>query len=621
MTFTGLSQIELEAHLVQKDKTLDEARQPREQLDQPAEGVRASAEEPAAALAAQMVIKDELIRAQEKKIAELQQQLDHAHNHDVEAARMIEIRERENAEILAVLENMNSSVGWKLVKRYRRFKERLLSSGTLRRRLYDRLLIRLNSSPSPSTFRSTGQPTPQRHEGTLPMPPDDFYRAQLVLVGAPAVLGAGQTGTATVGITNLSECRWEATRKEPGWRGSVRLSYHWYDDAGKVVQWDGERTNLPHDLGPKDSVTVAAQIFAPFDPGAYTLEITLVQEGIAWFEQKGSAGLRASIRVDPSPLHLQQLPSCSIVIPVLNRATFTKACLLAIEKSVPVERLPYEVIIVDNGSTDETPRLLAFWSNSRANARVVSMGHNLGFARACNAGARLARGQHIVLLNNDTLPAPGWLEKMMALAMSEARVGIVGSKLLFPNGRIQHIGMAFDKNKNPRHIYRGFPADIPPARISREYQAVTGACLLVPRDLYWSVNGMDERYENSFEDVDLCLKVRARGYRVLVCADSVVYHFESISEGRRARDFRNNALFKVQWDHIIEFDADRWYALDNLRDELTEFEAHEGYSPGKESLLQDLWQRVYSCPLPNWEFDSSSSETASALDVHFGDHS
>src|SRR5262249_54966569 len=144
------------------------------------------------------------------------------------------------------------------------------------------------------------------------------------------------------------------------------------------------------------------------------------------------------------------------------------------------------------------------------------------FARACNQGARLARGQYVVLLNNDTLPTPGWLEKMVRLAANEAQVGIVGSKLLYPNGRIQHIGVVFDENKNPRHVYRGFSPNIPPARISREYQAVTGACLLVARKLYQAVDGMDESYRNSYEETDLCMKVRARGYRVLVCADSVV---------------------------------------------------------------------------------------------------
>jgi GT2 family glycosyltransferase len=317
-----------------------------------------------------------------------------------------------------------------------------------------------------------------------------------------------------------------------------------------------------------------------------------------------------SVRVEPLQLQVKQLPACSIVIPVFNRAVFTKACLLALERSVPAEQLPHEVIVVDNGSTDETPYLLNAWARSRANARVASMGQNLGFARACNEGARLARRQYLVFLNNDTLPTPGWLHKMLRLAEGEAQVGIVGSKLLFPNGRIQHIGVVFDQNKNPRHIYRGLSSDIPPAKTSREYQAVTGACLLVAKDLYQAVGGMDESYENSYEDVDLCMKVRARGYRVLVCADSVVYHFEGMSEGRRLYDLRNSALFKARWEKSIVSDEDRWYILDNLRRELTEFEPDEGYNSRQETLLEDLWGQVYSSRLSSCEFPFTKKESA-----------
>src|SRR5262249_32894924 len=139
-------------------------------------------------------------------------------------------------------------------------------------------------------------------------------------------------------------------------------------------------------------------------------------------------------------------------------------------------------------------------------------------------------------------------------------------------------------------------------RISREYQAVTGACLLVARKLYQAVDGMDESYRNSYEETDFCMKVRARGYRVLVCADSVVYHFEGMSEGRRASDFGNSALFKARWENTIECDADRWHESDKLKKELTDFEAQEGYNPKQESLLEDLWRCIYSCELSRCEF-------------------
>jgi GT2 family glycosyltransferase len=447
-----------------------------------------------AAPEAQLATSDKLIREQAERLVHLHEELDQARSRETEAAQRIALLEREKAEILAVLDSIKRSVAWKLVKRYRKAKNRFLPPGTLPRRLYDRLLTRVKNSGASSKFESVSQPAPQ----------------------------ASGMGMSVV---------------------------------------------------PSNSVSVER------------------------------------------PLRTEQLPVCSIVIPVFNRGVFTKACLLAIEKSVRPEQLPYEVIVVDNGSIDETPSLLNAWARSRANARVVSMGQNFGFARACNEGARLAHGQYLVFLNNDTLPTPGWLERMVCLAQSETQVGIVGSKLLYPDGRIQHVGVVFDENKNPKHIYSGFPADIPSAKISREYQAVTGACLLVGSQLYQAAGGMDESYQNSYEETDLCMKIRVRGYRVLVCADSVVYHFEGISEGRRAVDFRNSALFKARWQDQIECDEDRWYGLNNLRKESTAFEAHEGYSAKQESLLEDLWRRVYSCELSRCEFSSCSKVPGPALDA------
>ena len=594
--------------MAEKGKKPDEAFEPTEQVARAPGEVYASRERSAETnLPNDLAAKDQFIRNQAQKLAQLQQELEQAQRKDAEAARMIDILERENREILSVLESIHHSVAWKIVKRYRRLKDNLLPPGTFWRRFYDRWLGRLKGSPSASRFRSSTQRSKQRHEEILATPADDFYSAEMVILSAPAVLGAGNIGTVRVHIRNTGKCKWEAARIRPNWHGSVRLSYNWRNGSGEIVPSDGERTNLPHRLGPQESASIDMRVFAPLEPGTYILEIALVHEGVACFNQRGNPSPKTFIRVEPS-LERRPVPLCSIVIPVFNRAQFTKVCLLAIEKSILADQLPYEVIVVDNGSTDETPELLSTWSSSRGNARVVSMGQNVGFAGACNEGARLARGHYVVLLNNDTLPIPGWLEKMVALAEKEPQVGIVGSKLLFPDGRIQHIGVVFDENKNPRHIYRGFTAEIPPASICREYQAVTGACLLVRGDLYWSVGGMDETYDNSCEDVDLCLKVRARGYRVLVCADSVVYHFESISEGRRASDFRNSALLKARWASDIECDAERWYATDKRNsDEFTELDEPEGYNPRHKSVLRDLWKRVYSCELSECEFSGRAN--------------
>lgn len=562
------------------------------------------------ALEVQVPAKAELVREQAEEVVRLRQELDLAYRRAEHATQKIELLERENAEILSVLEGINRSVAWRVVKRYRSLKSRLLAPGTLRRRLYERWLEHFKRPTATPTFGTAQDRTVPKREADIPTGADGFWQARLVVLRAPNILEAGTAGTATVSITNVGHSRWQAATKERDWRGSVRLSYHWYSETGKIVQWDGERTNLPHDLGPSDSATVEARIFAPFEPGTYELEVTLVEEGVAWFDQKANAGARRRVEVKPFTTYRLGLPSCSIIIPVFGRAKFTKACLLAIERSISAEQVPFEVIVVDNGSTDKTPELLKSWSHSRTNGRVVYFHENLGFARACNEGARLARGRYVIFLNNDTLPTPGWLEKMTDLAGEDTKIGIVGCKLLYPNGRIQHIGIVFDQNKNPRHIYRGFSADMFPATVCRDYQAVTGACLLVERDLFWSVAGMDEAYENSYEDVDLCLKVRSRGYRVVVCAEPVVYHFEGMSEGRRASDFRNLALFKARWDKHIDCDDERWNTLDKIREGSNEFETHPGYDPRQEIRLEDLWERVYSCSFPA-EFSTTAKPLGS----------
>jgi GT2 family glycosyltransferase len=580
-----------------EQKKVDELRNQPEQALQKTQKGGVSADEPSGTSQEPLDERSEVIRRQTEKIAQLQQDLDELGRHHQEARQEIKYLESGMEDISSVLESIKGSVGWKLVNKFRRTKMRLLPLGTVRRRLYQRLLTRFAGSSTRVTSRITSLPEGPEDEEWKP-PTREFYRARLVALSSPGFLQAGKMGRFNVSVTNLSPHTWPATSNRPDQLGRVILSYRWRDHSGTIVQGQGEATPLPHDLGPQGSANVAMRIFAPFETGVFSLEISLVHGRHGWFDEKGSSALRVPVQVELPNTHFPRLPSCSIVIPVFNRAAFTKSCLLGIERSIDPERLPHEVIVVDNASIDGTEDLLRSWSGSRSNARVLSLGRNFGFARACNEGAQLARGHYLVFLNNDTLPTPGWLEKMIGLAEGDPQIGIVGCKLLYPEGRIQHIGVVFGKNRNPRHLYRGFQADILPAKVCREYQAVTGACLLLRREIFSSVGGMNEIYLNSYEDMDLCLKVRAKGYRIMVCTDSIVYHFEGMSEGRRAHDFRNAALFKARWADQIEVDLDRWHSLDGLQVEADEFEAHEGYEPRQERWIEALWKRVYSCSVP-----------------------
>jgi GT2 family glycosyltransferase/Flp pilus assembly protein TadD len=235
--------------------------------------------------------------------------------------------------------------------------------------------------------------------------------------------------------------------------------------------------------------------------------------------------------------------TCSIIVPVWNKAELTRQCLQAL--AATTHGIEYEVIIVDNGSTDETPALLA---GLGGDVRVIRNQQNLGFARACNQGAKVAKGRYLVFLNNDTIPQPGWLEAMVREVEEHADVAVVGSKLLYADGTIQHAGVAFSRTwLTPYHLYRGYPADAPAVNRRREFQAVTAACMLVRREVFEEVGGFDEGYRNGFEDVDVCLKVRGRGRKIVYQPQSVLYHLESQTPGRNTHDGENSRLLRERW--------------------------------------------------------------------------
>src|SRR5262245_1615739 len=243
------------------------------------------------------------------------------------------------------------------------------------------------------------------------------------------------------------------------------------------------------------------------------------------------------------------MPRCSIIIPVFNKASLTRQCLDALLGRAP-EADDGEVVVVDDGSTDATPRLLAGYGSR---VRVVTHPRNVGFATACNDGAAAASGEYLVFLNNDTIPQPGWLDALVRHAKRHPRAGAVGSKLLFPDDTVQHAGVVIVERKLPLHLYAGFPADHPAVNKSRRFQAVTGASLLIRRNLFAEFGGFDTAYLNGFEDIDLCLRLGERGYEVHYCHESVLYHLESVTRDVHSEaDGRNAEFFHRRWDDRLE---------------------------------------------------------------------
>lgn len=216
-------------------------------------------------------------------------------------------------------------------------------------------------------------------------------------------------------------------------------------------------------------------------------------------------------------------PLVSIVIPVHNNVDHTYSCLKSILENT---RGAYEVIVVDDASDDDTPALLESVENIQK-ARNASCS---GFIEACNRGAGLSGADYLLFLNNDTIVTEGWLEPLLALAAPD--VGAVGSKLVYPDGRLQEAGGIVWNDASGHNYGRGDDPAKPEYNFVREVDYCSGAALLVRRELFVRLHGFDARFKPGYyEDVDLCFSIRGLGLRVLYQPASVVVHFEGATGG------------------------------------------------------------------------------------------
>jgi GT2 family glycosyltransferase/SAM-dependent methyltransferase len=247
-----------------------------------------------------------------------------------------------------------------------------------------------------------------------------------------------------------------------------------------------------------------------------------------------------------------EAPLVSIVVPVFNQLEHTLRCLRALRAHT--EGAAYEVIVVDDGSTDDTIRL----PERLHNVRVLRHEENRGFVEACNLGAREARGGYLVFLNNDTEVRPGWLAALLDAVRSHPRVGAVGAKLLDPAGRLQEAGSVVWSDGSAWNIGRGEDPEAPEYDYVREVDYCSAACLLVPRELFRELGMFDPRYAPGYyEDVDLCFAIRRAGLRVLYQPRAEVTHAEGATSGRDpergAKRFQalHQASFVEKWQREL----------------------------------------------------------------------
>ena len=252
------------------------------------------------------------------------------------------------------------------------------------------------------------------------------------------------------------------------------------------------------------------------------------------------------------------MTAISIVIPVHGRAHLTRRCLDLLLDGLGAD---CEVVVVDDASEDGTPELLAGYGDR---IRVVRLEENAGFATACNQGAAAAAGERLVFLNNDTEPRSGWLAALRRYEGEHPEAAVVGAKLLYSTGTVQHAGVVFGQDGYPHHLYAGFPAEHPAVSHPRRLQAVTAACMLVEREAFEAAAGFDAGFHNSLEDVDLCLRIGAAGGEVHYCDEAELVHLESASRGRADRFERSVGLYRERWRDRVRRDDLDVYVADGL---------------------------------------------------------
>ena len=220
-------------------------------------------------------------------------------------------------------------------------------------------------------------------------------------------------------------------------------------------------------------------------------------------------------------------PDVTVIIPVRDQFAHTYRCLDSILLNRPEASL--EVIVVDDGSRDETVYAALLLSGG---VKLLRNGANLGFVGSVNAGAAAARGRLLMLLNNDTLVQPGWLDELVGTFAADPTVGVAGSKLLYPDGTLQEAGGIIWRQGMGMNWGRGDDPGRPEYCFLRDADYVSGAALMIPRVLFEQVGGLSAAFAPAYyEDTDLCFKVRATGLRVVVQPMSRVTHHEGASAG------------------------------------------------------------------------------------------
>jgi GT2 family glycosyltransferase len=379
-------------------------------------------------------------------------------------------------------------------------------------------------------------------------------------------------------ISHFGVYRTEAVRRVGGFREGLEGSQD-YDLALRVVEQSEPRKvrHIPHVLyhwrAIRGSVALGTGEKAyAHDAARRAVEDHLARTGVAAACQPAdNAVYQRRVRYPLPEPH----PHVTIIIPTRDRVEMLSRCVDSVIQRSTYE--PFDILIVDNGSTEtktceyfEQLRLLRVESGfsrigPRPDARVTirRIDEPFNFSRLNNQAARVARGDVLCFLNNDTeVISADWLEEMVSLASRDG-VGAVGAMLYYPNDTVQHAGVVLGLGGVASHAHRGLarrsPASFGRAALTQARSAVTAACMVVRKQVFEQAGGFDEALAVAYNDVDLCLRIGALGLRNLWTPFAELYHHESVSRGddvamQRPGFFVESKMMHERWGDLLQAD-------------------------------------------------------------------
>jgi GT2 family glycosyltransferase len=316
----------------------------------------------------------------------------------------------------------------------------------------------------------------------------------------------------------------------------LNISYVWKKHDGKIVTREGKRTSLTRPVKPGNQLEIDVHIVTPKEPGDYVLELHLIKEHQFWLSEIGGdfKPFSAKVHLDKkeSKTINQKLPPASVVVVTYNGEKYVAECIDALLGS---EYSSLEIIVVDNASADGTIRNLKKYGRK---ITLIENDKNLGFSEGSNLGIKHAKGEIIILINQDAIVNKTSIKELVLPFLEDENIMITGSKILYPGTiKIQSAGGILQKNGLTNHIGYG-EEDHNQYDYVREVDYVTGASMAVRRKLFEKTDLFSIIYKPAyFEELEKCLQAKKLNYKVVFVPQSVVYHHESTTFGALSKSF------------------------------------------------------------------------------------